>query len=180
MPPLGLGPLSNMDFNRRMINNYIHSMYCVGWDYLYIPKPQRLNRLSLEMDTQFHRVLYRACDYLSTLGSNLIHVSRKALEEQAGFFCESCMLLLASAWWRHQMGTFSALLAICAGNSPVPGEFPTQRPVTRSFEIFFDLRLNKWLSKQWWGWWFETLSRPLWRHRNGMLVCLIILVPYLS
>ena len=36
------------------------------------------------------------------------------------------------------METFSALLAICAGNSPVPGEFPTQRPVTRSFVVFFD------------------------------------------
>ena len=70
-------------------------------------------------------------------------------------------------WWRHQMEKFSALLAICAGNSPVPGEFPTQRPVTRSFDVFFDLRLNKRLSKQWWGWWFETLSSPLWRHRNG-------------
>ena len=64
------------------------------------------------------------------------------------------------------METFSALLAICAGNSPVPGEFPTQRPVTQSFDVFFDLRLNKRLSKQWWGWWFETPSRPLWRHRN--------------
>ena len=41
------------------------------------------------------------------------------------------------------METFSALLAICAGNSPVPGEFPTQRPVTLSFGVFFDLRLNK-------------------------------------
>ena len=41
------------------------------------------------------------------------------------------------------METFSALLAICAGNSPVPGEFPTQRPVTRSFDVFFDLRPNK-------------------------------------
>ena len=51
--------------------------------------------------------------------------------------------------WRHQMETFSALLAICAGNSPVPSEFPTQRPVTRSFHVFFDLRLNKRLSKQW-------------------------------
>ena len=69
-------------------------------------------------------------------------------------------------WWRHQMETFSALLAICAGNSPVPGEFPKQRPVTRSFDVFFDLRLNKWLSKQSLGWWFETPSRPLWRHRN--------------
>ena len=41
-----------------------------------------------------------------------------------------------------------------------------QRPVTRSFDVFFDLRLNKRLSKQSWSWWFETLSRPLWRHRN--------------
>ena len=71
-------------------------------------------------------------------------------------------------WWRHQMETFSALLAICAENSPVPGEFPAQRSVTRSFYVFFDLRLNKRLSKQWWGWWFETLSHPLWRHRNGL------------
>ena len=43
-------------------------------------------------------------------------------------------------WWRHQMKTFSALLAICAGNSPVAGEYPAQRPVTRSFGVFFDLR----------------------------------------
>ena len=64
------------------------------------------------------------------------------------------------------METFSALLAICAGNSPVPGEFPAQRPVTRSFDVFFDLCLNKRLSKPWWGWWFETLSLPLWRHRH--------------
>ena len=71
-----------------------------------------------------------------------------------------------NSWWRHQMETFSALLAICAGNSPVPGEFPTQRPVTWSFDVYFDLRPNKRLSKQSWGWWFETLSPPLWRHRN--------------
>ena len=70
-------------------------------------------------------------------------------------------------WWRHQMERFSAQLAICAGTSPVPGEFPTLRPVTRSFDDFFDLRLNKRLSKQSWGWWFETLSRSLWRHRNA-------------
>ena len=69
-------------------------------------------------------------------------------------------------WWRHQMETFSALLAICAGNSPVHGEFPAQRPVTRSFDVFFDLHLNKRLSKQSWGWWFETPSHPLWRRCN--------------
>ena len=62
------------------------------------------------------------------------------------------------SWWRHQMETFSALLAVCAGNSPVAGEFPAQRPVTRSLDDFFDLRLHKRLSKQSWGWWFETLS----------------------
>ena len=72
-----------------------------------------------------------------------------------------------TAWWRHQMKKFSALLAICAGNSSVPGEFPAQRPVTGSFNVFFDLRLNKQLSKQSWGWWFEMLPRPLWGHCNG-------------
>ena len=69
-----------------------------------------------------------------------------------------------SSWRRHEMETFSALLALCAGNSPVPGEFPIQRPVTQSFNVFYDLHLNKRLSKQSWGWWFETLSRPFWRH----------------
>ena len=67
------------------------------------------------------------------------------------------------------MEIFSALLAICAGNSPVTGEFPTQRPVTWSFDVYFDLRPNERLSKQWWGWWFETLFRSLWRHRNVYL-----------
>ena len=78
----------------------------------------------------------------------------------------SCLLMSWWTWWRHQMETFSALLAICAGNSPVPGEFPTQRPVARSFGVFFDLHPNKRLSKHSWGWWFETPSCPLWRHRN--------------
>ena len=77
---------------------------------------------------------------------------------------------LVYTWRRHQMETFSALLAICAGNSPVPGEVPAQRPVTRSFDVFFDLRPNKRLSKQWWGWWFKTPSCPLWRHCNKLLV----------
>ena len=74
-------------------------------------------------------------------------------------------------WWRHQMETFSALLDICAGNSPVPVNSPHKRPATRSFDVFyvfFDLRLNKRLRKQPWGWWFETLSRPLWHHRNAL------------
>ena len=74
---------------------------------------------------------------------------------------------LGATWWRHQMETFSALLAICAGNSPVSGGFTAQRLFTRSFDVFFDLCLNKRLRKQWWGWLFETLSLPLWRHCNA-------------
>ena len=70
------------------------------------------------------------------------------------------------SWWRQQVETFPALLAICERNSSVPGEFPAERPVTWNFDVFFELRLNKRLSKQSWGWWFETLSRPLWRHCN--------------
>ena len=75
------------------------------------------------------------------------------------FKCQSILdCLQGNTWWRHQMETFSALLSICAGNSLVPGEFPTQRPVTLSFDVVFDLCLNKRLSKQSWGWWFEMLS----------------------
>ena len=75
----------------------------------------------------------------------------------------------ALSWWRHEMETFSALLAICVWNSPVSSEFPAQRPVTRSFDVYFDVRPNKGLSKQSWGWWFETLSCSLWRHRNVVM-----------
>ena len=50
------------------------------------------------------------------------------------------------SWWRHQMETFSALLVLCAGNSSVTCEFPSLRPVMRSFDVFFDLRLDKRLS----------------------------------
>ena len=98
-------------------------------------------------------------------------------------FCLSCLHLKYQSlldgdgwlsWWRHQMEIFSALLAICAGNSPVTGEFPTQRLVTRSFDVYFDLRPNERLSKQSWGWWFETLSRSLWRHRNDSILYVLV------
>ena len=51
-------------------------------------------------------------------------------------------------WWRHQMETVSALLALCAGNSPVTCEFPAQRQETWSFDVFFVLRMNKRVSNQ--------------------------------
>ena len=75
-----------------------------------------------------------------------------------------------TAWWRNQMEIFSALLALCAGNSPVTGELFSQRPVTRSFDVLFDLCLNLRLNKQSWGWWFEAPSCSLWRYCNGVRV----------
>ena len=72
---------------------------------------------------------------------------------------------LRRSWWRHQSGTFSAFLSLCEGNSPVTGEFPSQSPETQSFDVFFDVRLNKRLSKQSWGMWFKTPSRS-WCHSN--------------
>ena len=77
---------------------------------------------------------------------------------------------------RHQMETFSALLVLCVGISPVTGEVPSQRPVTRRVDVFFELRLNKRLSKQSWGRWFETPSRALWRHCNVKPFCKVFCV----
>ena len=88
------------------------------------------------------------------------------------------------AWWRSCDGLCAVFIIFMMtssnGNifrvtSPLcreftgPGEFPTQRPVTRSFGVFFDLRLNKRLSKQPWGWRFETPSWSLWRQCNVVI-----------
>ena len=81
-------------------------------------------------------------------------------------------------WWRHQMEAFSALLALCAGNSPSTGEFPSQRPETQSFAVFLDVRLNKRLRKQWRRRWFETPSRSLWRHCHKFLCIHVMHYPY--
>ena len=72
--------------------------------------------------------------------------------------------LSSQTWWRHLMEIISTLLAFCAGNSPVTVEILTQRPETQSYDVLSDLHLNKRLSKQSSGWWFETPSRSLWRH----------------
>ena len=79
--------------------------------------------------------------------------------------------------WKHMHGGPSMMTSsngnifrvtghLC-GEFTGPGEFPTQRPVTRSFDVFFDLSLKKRLSKESRGWWFQTQSRPLWRHCNA-------------
>ena len=65
-------------------------------------------------------------------------------------------VLAIVTWWRHQMETFSMLLALCAGNSPVTCEFPSQRPVTRSLDVFS--LFCTWIN----SWWFETPSHSSW------------------
>ena len=78
-------------------------------------------------------------------------------------------------WYmNHGLEWYTFMMTSSNGNvtGHLCGEFtglrriPAQRPVARSFDVFFDLRLNKRSSKQSWGWWFETLSCPLWRHCN--------------
>ena len=140
------------------------------------------------IDSSWNGFQIRNCWWRTKPLSNPIHQLSTSLIYQHGGENESCLKLtscshyirslwlvlefdmihniLQVSWWRHQMETFSALLAICAGKSPAISEFPSQRPVTRNFDVFFDLRLNKRLSKQSWGWWFETPSHPLWRHCN--------------
>ena len=64
----------------------------------------------------------------------------------------------------------ATVTGLLCGEFTGPGEFPTQRPVTRSFDVYLDLRLNKRLSKQWWGWWFATPSWSLWCQCNVKLL----------
>ena len=82
------------------------------------------------------------------------------------FFLVQMLSFMKMPWWRHQMKTISALLALWEGNPPVTGGFPSQRPVTRSFDVSLDLRLNKRLNKQSRRKEFGTPLRALWRHCN--------------
>ena len=135
--------------------------------FFFIQQPLWPNRC-IQLRIQYKLCMYTRMCYV---------VLCRALAIWSTLPISSRMTLLAAglswsySWWRHQMETFSALLAICAWNSPVPGEFPAQRPVARSFDVFFDLHPNKRLSKQSRGWWFETPSCPLWRHHNVLPEC---------
>ena len=67
--------------------------------------------------------------------------------------------------WKH----FPRYWSFVRGIHRSPVNSP-QKLVMRSFDVFFDLRLNKRLSQQSWGWCFERLSRSLWRHCNDSYV----------
>ena len=98
-----------------------------------------------DKNTFIHHVAYMNSIYIIAHGSQNI-------QSQLDSFW------FALSRWRRQIETFSELLVLCAENSPVTGELPSQRPVTRSFDIFFDLRLNRRSSKYSIRRWFETLS----------------------
>ena len=87
-------------------------------------------------------------------------------QQKIQFPCKFILSFFISMMTSSNGNNFRVTGHLC-GEFTGPGEFPAQRPVTRSFDVFFHLRLNKRLSKQSWGWWFETPSRPLWRHRNA-------------
>ena len=79
-------------------------------------------------------------------------------QQQPWHYYDGCAMMTSSNW------------NIFRVTGPLCGEFTghrAQRPVTRSFDVFFDLRLNTRLSKQPWGWWFETPSWSLWHHCNA-------------
>ena len=105
-------------------------------------------------------------------GEHSLYISRRSTLQGSTHFTfirrstHPLYLYFLFSRWRHEMEICSALLALCAGNSQVTGEFPSQRPVTWSFDVFFDLRLTKRLSKQSRRRWFETPSHSLWRHCN--------------
>ena len=148
---------SNVSFLRIVIQRQIQLIFCCKM-ILFLQRPIFIN-------------IWILCRVLCP-GKR--HFSLSFLLKIPIFACKTCYASLIGARtqcydphddvikWKH----FSPLLAICAGNSPVTGEYPTERPATRNFDVFFDLRLNKRLGKQSRRRWFETSSHPLWRHCN--------------
>ena len=97
---------------------------------------------------------------------NFFALADPSIDQGLLFWAGVCLFYNAAWMMTSSNGNIFRVTGHLCGEFIVPGEFPIQRPVTRNFNVFFDLRLNKRLSKQSWGWWFEMLSRPLWRHRN--------------
>ena len=109
------------------------------------------------------RVVWGTCDIFSEFVLDLIDSQKEYRPNQVswifskilmatdlllmvGYFLLSCSYF--ESWWRHQMEKKSSL-ALCAGNSPVTGEFPSKRPVTRIFGVFFICaRANIWVNNR--------------------------------
>ena len=177
---------TSMEFGKMILENFetmikYHPLSeTVLWSHLNCFKPSTVDMLCYLIQCPPKRIgliyLYLTPPRRGIWEKNLAYVRRHNLEADMGKHTYTLgMNEYADMVSRHQCkntmmtssnGNIFRVTGLCAGNSPVTGEFPSQRPVTRSFDVFFDLRLNKRLSKQSWGWWFETPSRSLWRHCN--------------
>ena len=164
------GHLSRYRISIIMIRRPCGNCFTGKTGYLYEGKPQ--GRLNITMSSYHRNFHYRdkMVSRPSYLDNGVVYIWKDRIYIETWTWMRSARQLfgmkenMMTSW----METFSALLAIFAGNSPVTGEFPSQRPVTQSFDVFFRLRLNKRLRKQSWGRWFERPSRSLWRHCNGV------------
>ena len=108
-----------------------------------------------------HRFLMFVCHRIH-VRDHARHYGRYILLLKLSFYSHKTLPMMTSS-----NGVIFRVTGPLCGEFTGPGEFPAQRPVTRNFDVFFDLRLNKRLSKQPWGWWFETLSWSLWRQCNA-------------
>ena len=104
---------------------------------------------------------------------------------QVIIFMQRETFIIAYLWYdmvTSSNGNIFRVTGHLCGEFTDPGEFPAQRPVTQSFDVFVDLRSNKRLTKQWWGWWFEMPSCTLWRHYNELQLpwCQIGIWPWAS
>ena len=143
--------------NASLMNRKSESITKIRWEMISILKGTALFSINQNM-TDFQ---LKIIDWIGIRKPPQSHVDLSKLVE-----LEFIWFLVRVSWWHHQMEIFSALLALWEGNSPVTGEFPSQRPVTRSLDVFFDLHLNKWLSKPSRHRWFATPSWSLWHHCN--------------
>ena len=126
---------------------------CISWNKNY----SVLNKISLK---------YVPCDLVDAMAT-LIQILVWPRTVDRIIWSNNGML-----YWHIYMSLGLKQFMMTSSNGNIfrwPVNSPHKWPVTRSFDVFFDLRLNKHLSKQSWGWWFETLSRPLWRHCNVTL-----------
>ena len=106
-------------------------------------------------------LLYMFIDlvYLHSRATHILHPS-------VLYWLDSWLMFSVLHIMTSSYGNIFRVTGHLCGEFTGPRWSPRKWPVTRTFDIFFDLRLNKRLNKQSWGWWFEILWCPLWRHCN--------------
>ena len=117
------------------------------------------------MDKLCHPILYNGCNYLSILGLKVIHISQRGPSKHVYTnehqwdqdICDHSLVMMTSS-----NGNIFRVTGHLCGEFTGPRWIPRTKASDADLDVIFDLRP----SKQWLGWWFETLSSPLWRHCN--------------